>query len=104
MPPPHRKTTQCTTSLASRGIEKTGLAKLNLAGAEAFFFSVIERHPEDAAARRNRAQVRLLQGQFQQGWIDFEYRFQTGTREHYPPGTLWRGEPIAEKKLLVHFE
>ena len=89
--------------MASRGIEKTGLAKLDLAGAEAFFSSVIERHPEDAAGR-NRAQVRLLQGQFQQGWIDFEYRFQTGTREHYPPGTLWRGEPIAEKKLLVHFE
>ena len=80
------------------------LAKLDVAGAEAFFSSVIERHPEDAAARRNRAQVRLLQGQFQQGWIDFEYRFQTGTREHYPTGTLWRGEPIADKKLLVHFE
>ena len=104
MPPPRRKTTQCTTSLASRGNEKTGLAKLDLARAKAFFSSVPERHPEDAAARRNRAQVRLLEGQFQQGWIDFEYRFQTGTREHYPPGTLSRGEPIAEKKLLVHFE
>ena len=104
MPPPHRKTTQCTTSLASRGIEKTGLAKLNLAGAEAFFSSVIERHPKDAAARRNRAQVRLLQGRFQQGWIDFGYRFQTGTRVHYPSDTVWRGEPISDKKLLVHFE
>ena len=80
------------------------LARLDLAGAEAFFSSVIERHPEDAAAHRNRAEVRLLQGQFQQGWIDFGYRFRTGTREYYPPDTLWRGESIADKKLLVHFE
>lgn len=80
------------------------LDSLNLPGAEACLSGVIERHPDNSAARRNRAQVLLLQGQFQQGWIDFDYRFQTGTREHYPSDTLWRGEPISDKKLLVHFE
>ncbi|MEE2948152.1 MAG: tetratricopeptide repeat protein [Verrucomicrobiota bacterium] len=80
------------------------LGNLDLPGAEACLSSVIEQHPDEPAARRNRAQVLLLQGRFQQGWIDFGYRFQTGTREHYSSDTLWRGEPIGDKKLLIHFE
>jgi len=77
---------------------------LDLAGAEACLSAVIERHPDHPAAHRNRAEVLLLQGRFEQGWIDFGYRFQTGTRVHYPSDTVWRGEPISDKKLLVHFE
>jgi hypothetical protein len=80
------------------------LGNLDLARAEACFSGVIERHPDDPAARRHRADVHLLQKRFQQGWIDFGYRFQTGTRVHYPSDTVWRGEPISDKKLLLHFE
>jgi len=80
------------------------LGELNLAEANARLSAVIKEHPDNAAARHNRSQVLLLQGQFKQGWIDFAYRFLAGTREHYPVDTHWNDEPIGDKHLLVHFE
>lgn len=80
------------------------MGQLELDRAKEHLDTVIEHHPEDPPARRNRAQVLLLQGEFEQGWRDFEYRFQTDTREQYPANTLWSGESIQDKHLLVHFE
>ena len=89
---------------AGNNLASMHMGELNLSQARDCLDSVIKRHPENPPARRNRAQVLLLQGEFQQGWADFEYRFQTGTREQYPGKTPWHGEPIQDKHLLVHFE
>ena len=80
------------------------LKKLDLDEAISRLSAVIKQHPDNAAARHNRSQILLLQGEFEQGWIDFGYRFLAGTREHYPVDTHWNGEPIVDKHLLVHFE
>ena len=89
---------------AGNNLASIHMGELNLDQARDCLDSVIESHPETPPARRNRAQVLLLQGEFKQGWADFEYRFQTDTREQHHAKTLWRSEPIHDKHLLVHFE
>jgi len=90
--------------LAGVSLASILLAEFDIAEANARLSAVIGQHPDNAAARHNRSQILLLQGQFKQGWIDFGYRFLAGTREHYPVETHWNGESIADKHLLVHFE
>ena len=80
------------------------MARLQLDQAKAQLDSVIEQHPDHPPTRRNRAQVLLLQGDFGRGWSDFSFRFHTDTRQQSSADTLWRGEPIHDKHLLVHFE
>ena len=90
--------------LAGVALSSIHLSQWNIVGAETCLSQVIKYHPDNAPARHNRSQLLLLLGQYQQGWSDFACRFQTGTREHYPTKSLWSGEPVRDKKLLVHFE
>ena len=61
--------------LAGVSLASIRLAEFDIAEANARLSAVIGQHPDNAAARHNRSQILLLQGQFKQGWIDFGYRF-----------------------------
>ncbi|RJQ82994.1 MAG: tetratricopeptide repeat protein [Desulfobacteraceae bacterium] len=56
----------------------------------------------------NRAVSRLLVGQWQEGWADYEWRFQCHDRQRIYPhqlyGERWQGAPFEGKTLLVHSE
>lgn len=59
----------------------------------------------DAKARLDRAMILLLLGDFRAGWDEYEKRFDADRRAArdfgLPP---WRGEPLADKTILVYAE
>ena len=61
--------------------------------------------PEHADARFNRAQVRLLTGDFTRGWADYDARFEKPVwRRLYPgldPDQRWQGEQVQGSRLFV---
>ncbi|MBO61187.1 MAG: hypothetical protein CMO63_04335, partial [Verrucomicrobiales bacterium] len=89
---------------AGNNLANRHMGRLQLDQAKAQLDSIIEQHTDHPPTRRNRAQVLLLQGDFERGWSDFSFRFQTDTRQQYSAETLWRGEPLHGKHLMVHFE
>jgi tetratricopeptide (TPR) repeat protein len=62
-------------------------------------------HPE---VHLNRAVARLLVGEWEAGWSDYEWRFQCRDwKRKYPHrlyGQRWQGEPFKGQTLLVHCE
>ncbi|WP_321814112.1 MULTISPECIES: tetratricopeptide repeat-containing glycosyltransferase family protein [unclassified Paraburkholderia] len=59
----------------------------------------------DAGARTNRAQTNLLLGEFEHGWREYEWRWRDGAMSHgFPDATLWTGQPLDGKTVLVHAE
>jgi tetratricopeptide (TPR) repeat protein len=61
-------------------------------------------HPENADLHYNRALSLLLSGEFEEGWREFEWRFQTSDRANPLPqgqGARWQGEPVVDKTLLL---
>lgn len=67
---------------------------------------LIAAHPENPAAYYMRAQTRLLLGDYERGWIDFEWRlrdpqsgaYNAGRRFAQPP---WRGNSSLEGKTVL---
>ncbi len=61
--------------------------------------------PGHASARWNLALVRLLQGDLQLAWPDYEYRWQVAgfsrRHAHFP---LWNGASLVGKTILLHAE
>jgi tetratricopeptide (TPR) repeat protein len=63
--------------------------------------------PEFPEAHWNAASLRLLTGDFERGWAEYEWRWQYKTmalarRDFTQP--LWRGEPADGKTILLHSE
>jgi Tfp pilus assembly protein PilF len=61
--------------------------------------------PDAASARWNLALLQLLRGDFTAGWANFESRHRI--RREAPrgfPQPLWRGEPLAGVRILIHAE
>jgi Tfp pilus assembly protein PilF len=74
------------------------------AAAEAFD-RALEIHPNYAEARRNRAMVRLLHGEYERGWRQFEARLDCDDivkRAFDKP--RWDGSPLAGRTLFVYAE
>jgi predicted O-linked N-acetylglucosamine transferase (SPINDLY family)/ADP-heptose:LPS heptosyltransferase len=61
--------------------------------------------PDLVDAHWNRAYVMLTLGRYAEGWREHEWRWR---RKEQPPRSypkpLWRGEPLAEKTILLHAE
>lgn len=74
----------------------------------AYFNRALDINPNLAVAHWNRGFVHLLNGDWRQGWKDFEWRFGIPERRSLYPhninGPLWDGRPIPGKTLLVHDE
>jgi tetratricopeptide (TPR) repeat protein len=67
----------------------------------------IALNPEYAEAHSNLAMALLGQGDFAEGWPEYEWRWKTpdlnlGRRDFSQP--QWRGEPAAGQTLLIHAE
>jgi tetratricopeptide (TPR) repeat protein len=65
-------------------------------------------NPDQPIVHVNRAAALLLQGKWQEGWEEYEWRLK-GEKPHcvYPhrlTGRRWTGEPFAGKTLLIHGE
>lgn len=69
------------------------------------FDRAIELDNKYALAYMNRGMAKLKLGAYEQGWKDFEWRWQTPQFTPFQcPQSQWAGEDISDKTLLVHTE
>jgi Flp pilus assembly protein TadD len=71
------------------------------------FDEAIAIDPNHAGAHLNRGQVRLLQGDFERGWQDFEWRWRYGdyaSPRFRLPSPVWRGEDVAGRTVVLYAE
>jgi tetratricopeptide (TPR) repeat protein len=69
------------------------------------YSKAISIDPEYAEAHTNRALVLLLQGSFEQGWQEYEWRWkQPGAEVRTLLRPVWDGSTIAGKTILLHSE
>lgn len=69
------------------------------------FDHAIELRPDYAEGRMNRGMALLQTGQYQRGWKDYEWRWQS--KAFVPRGfsqPLWDGSPLAGRTILIHAE
>ena len=65
----------------------------------------LELHPSHLSAQWNRSLANLLLGNFQEGWREYESRWEaTPFKRRQFPHPTWRGEDLAGKTLLIHAE
>lgn len=105
----------CRAALARRPNFVEAMANLGLAlreqnrleEARATYDEALALEPEHAQLRWNMALVDLLRGDFAAGWTGFETRWRVPGFPSSPRGfaqPLWRGEPLAGRRLLLHAE
>jgi tetratricopeptide (TPR) repeat protein len=84
------------------------VAALNRASYEealAILDQIIAAAPGHSEAILNRAQIRLLTGQMEEGWRDYEARWaQVGPKPAVEGVPEWNGEPLEGRSVLVHCE
>lgn len=63
--------------------------------------------PQHVMAHCNAAALRLLTGDFDRGWVHYEWRWRKksviAANRNFPQ-PMWRGDPIAGKTILIHSE
>lgn len=66
----------------------------------------IERDPENGLARTNRGLIHLVRGDFEQGWQDYEYRFDSGNMmaNRFSEIPRWVGPNSAASNVLIWAE
>ncbi len=75
--------------------------------AMASYDRAIALKPDHADAYWNKALLKLLTGEYEEGWKLYEWRWKHNDQEHFRsfPQPLWLGEePAHEKTLLIHTE
>lgn len=84
------------------------MQELELEAAKARLRRAIELAPEFPQAHFNLALIHLLQGDYRNGWAEYEWRTRApgyADYAHFAFGMpRWRGEPLAGKAILVHGE
>jgi tetratricopeptide (TPR) repeat protein len=66
---------------------------------------ILERKPDSADAHLWRALVRLLSGDWEGGWQDYEWRWRCEEFGRLPDDTpRWIGEPLKGRTILLHAE
>ncbi|HTX48875.1 MAG TPA: tetratricopeptide repeat protein, partial [Caulobacteraceae bacterium] len=76
-----------------------------VAEAEACLGEALSLRPNDAEAHLNLACTLLLAGRLAEGWEHFEWRWKTRlSARARDPSTLWTGEPIRGRTILLHGE
>ena len=63
--------------------------------------ALLGKNPRDARAHLNRALIWLLQGNYEEGWAEYEWRW----RGHeFVTKPMWDGSPLDGKKIVLHAE
>tara|TARA_B100000315_G_scaffold142890_1_gene131895 strand:+ start:11707 stop:13683 length:1977 start_codon:yes stop_codon:yes gene_type:complete len=78
-----------------------------LAAAISTYRDALKIDPKSEQLHSNLAQALLLDGQFEEGWREFEHRLQTPsllTKRNSLPGAEWQGEVLGGKHLLLWCE
>ncbi len=77
----------------------------HLREAEDCYRQALRQHPGDAVLHLNLALVLLLGGKLDEGWREYEWRFQAGAAQ-VPPSTQprWDGGELAGRTLLIRAE
>jgi tetratricopeptide (TPR) repeat protein len=94
-------------SVAAEAFTTRAAARLHLHRLEeaiADYDRAIACRPDSMTIRADRALALLAAGRFQEGWPGYEFRgLKEGDAAYTPehPAPLWRGEPLAGKRLLV---
>jgi uncharacterized protein (TIGR03032 family) len=71
----------------------------------AYYRKAIAIRPDFAKAHHNLGMTLLQQGNFEEGWAESEWRWQTEQFTPFKtPHPRWQGEPIPDKTLLIHTE
>ncbi len=82
--------------------------ELDLAGAKSRFRRALELAPDFPEAHFNLGLALLLEGDYERGWPEYEWRTRRlgyGDYANYPFGMpRWRGEPLSGRSILVHAE
>jgi tetratricopeptide (TPR) repeat protein len=75
--------------------------------AEKEYRQAIQLHPDNAEAHWNLALCHLLQGDFAEGFAEYEWRWKIKGKLLFTPSggqPVWRGEPLNGRTLLLHGE
>ena len=97
-----------TSIKAMNNIGKTLQDKGELQHAKEWYDKALAIDGNYAEARFNRAAALLTEGDYLNGWREYEWRFMRKSARHVYPhrlgGERWNGKPFAGKRLLVHCE
>jgi hypothetical protein len=84
------------------------LDRLDVSGAKSSFRRALESMPSMPQAHFNLALALLLEGNYEEGWSEYEWRTKSPGYADYanhPFGMpRWRGEPLSGRSILVHAE
>ena len=77
--------------------------------AKEYLEKAIEMKPDFAAAHTDLASVLKLEGKWEQGFAEYEWRFDVYDqlkmwKKIYDPNKRWKGEDLEGKKILIHTE
>jgi Tfp pilus assembly protein PilF len=76
--------------------------------AETCFCEALNLNPGNADAHWNRSLLLLTTGNYEDGWLEYEWRFERDEWQSFYPYRhrvpRWSGRPFAGKRLLVHDE
>jgi len=72
------------------------------AGAEECYLAALRLKPDDAEAHYHLARAMLMSGKFEQGWLEYEWRFKWRDlpRRHLPR-PRWSGEDLVGKRIVI---
>lgn len=94
------------TDAAALNLRVVGLTEdLRLAEAEAVAREALRTYPADADLHWSLSFALLMQGKLKEGWAEHRWRWQAAamatTRPAPRPEPAWRGEPLADRSILL---
>ncbi|HEY2413241.1 MAG TPA: tetratricopeptide repeat protein [Pirellulaceae bacterium] len=72
--------------------------------AHASYLHVLELKPDFSDARLSCSLLKLLDGDYQRGWQEYEWRWQTEQKTRGFPQPAWDGSLLEQRTLLLHAE
>ena len=99
-----KKSPASSTVLRSLGLVHGRLGQL--AQAARYCRMAVQADPQDSEAHFSLALLLLLNGNYEQGWVEYEWRLNRANcvAPRYAQGARWDGRPLDEEALMLHCE